>query len=39
VLADGQGRIVKVFYGAPDTLHAEVTRALEGLGAENVAAK
>jgi len=39
VLADGQGRIVKVFYGAPESLHADVTRALEGLAVERVAAK
>ncbi|MFA6956694.1 MAG: TlpA disulfide reductase family protein [Thermoanaerobaculia bacterium] len=39
VLADGEGRVVKVFYGAPESLHAEVTRALEGLTAESIAAR
>ena len=30
-LADGSGRIVKVFYGAPPTLHAEIQRELAKL--------
>ncbi|MCM2316765.1 MAG: TlpA family protein disulfide reductase [Thermoanaerobaculia bacterium] len=39
VLADDRGNIVKVFYGAPDTLHDEVGRALEGLESVSVASR
>jgi thiol-disulfide isomerase/thioredoxin len=39
VLADEEGRVVKIFYGAPETLHADVTRALDELGAVKVAAR
>ena len=39
VLADANGAVVKVFYGAPDTLHANVARALDALEAAKVAAK
>lgn len=31
VLADGEGRIVKTFYGAPKTLHEDILRALRDL--------
>ncbi|HEX8152929.1 MAG TPA: TlpA disulfide reductase family protein [Thermoanaerobaculia bacterium] len=31
VLADAKGRIVKVFYGAPPTLHADIEKELEKL--------
>lgn len=39
VLADERGNIVKVFYGAPDTLHDEVAQALEALASVKVAAR
>ena len=39
LLADGNGKVVKIFYGAPDTLHADVQRALDALVAAKSAAK
>lgn len=39
VLADERGNIVKTFYGAPDTLHDEVTRALEALASPKIASR
>lgn len=37
LLADGEGKIVKAFYGAPKTLHDDIQRALGTLGANHLA--